>query len=125
MAEASFAVGLHRPVYFWAGPSTVRMNRLKFMDAPVNEAIHLAAHTHETACTLARAGFNWAYLMYNWGFPPEQESEQWAGFGRAVGAFHAAGIRVFGYVQLSNCVYAGSHRQKDWYALDRWGRPIH
>ena len=40
MHAAAFAVGRHRPVYFWAGPATVRMNRLKFMDAPVNEAIN-------------------------------------------------------------------------------------
>jgi hypothetical protein len=74
---------------------------------------------------LAQAGFNWAYLMYNWGFPPEQEAEQWASFRQAVRVFHEAGIRVFGYVQLSNCVYTGSHTEKDWYARDRWGRFVH
>ena len=125
MVESSFAVGCHRPVYFWAGPSTVWMNRLKFMDAPVNEGVHLAAHTHAAARMLAQAGFNWAYLMYNWGFPPELEAEQWASFRGAVEVFHEAGIRVFGYVQLSNCVYRGSHTQKDWYARGRWGRLIH
>jgi len=125
MRNAPFAVGCHRPVYFWAGPATVRMNRLKFMDAPVNETVHLEAHTSEAARRLAQAGFNWAYLMYNWGFPPMQEAEQWASFRRAVGAFHEAGVRVFGYVQLSNCVYRGSHAAKDWYARDRWGRFIH
>ena len=125
MRDTVFAVGRHRPVYFWGGPATVRMNRLKFMEAPVNEDVHLEAHTLDAACRLAQAGFNWAYLMYNWGFPPEQEAEQWASFRQAVRVFHEAGIRVFGYVQLSNCVYAGSHTEKDWYARDRWGRFIH
>jgi len=120
-----FAVGHHRPVYFWAGPATVRMNRLKFMDVPVNEAVHLEAHTPDAARRLAQAGFNWAYLMYNWGFPPEQEAEQWASFRQAVRVFHEASIRVFGYVQLSNCVYLGSHTEKDWYARDQWGQFIH
>ncbi len=120
-----FAVGRHRPVYFWAGPATVRMNRLKFMGAPVNEAVHLDGHAADAARLLAQAGFNWAYLMHNWGFPPEQEAEQWESFRRAVGVFHAAGLRVFGYVQLSNCVYDGSHREVDWYARDRRGRLIH
>ena len=125
MVKAPFAVGRHRPVYFWAGPATVRMNRLKFMDVPVNEAVHLDAHAPGAARLLAEAGFNWAYLMYNWGFPPEQEADQWASFRQAVDVFHEAGIRVFGYVQLSNCVYLGSHAQKDWYARDQWGRFVH
>jgi hypothetical protein len=125
MTNALFAIGRHRPVYFWGGPTTIRMNRQKFMDASVNEAVHLEAHSYQAAGLLARAGFNWAYLMLNWGFPPEQEVEQRASFRQAVDVFHEAGIRVFGYVQLSNCVYLGSHREKDWYALDRRGRFIH
>ncbi len=125
MGKANFAVGHHRPVYFWAGPDTIRMNRLKFMGAPVNEGVHLEAHTPQAARLLVEAGFNWAYLMYNWGFPPEEDEAQRESFRRAVEVFHQAGIRAFGYVQLSNCVYTGSYRQKDWYALDPWGRPIH
>jgi len=123
--ETLFAVGLHRPVYFWGGPTTVMMNRLKFMDAPVNESVHLEAHTARAARRLADAGFNWAYLMYNWGFPPEQDAVQWGSFRRAVDVFHRAGLRVFGYVQLSNCVYAGSHVEEGWYARDPRGRFIH
>jgi hypothetical protein len=61
------AVGYHRPVYFWAGPDTIRMNRLKFMDQSGNERVHLDAHTPRAARRLAEAGFNWAYLMSNWG----------------------------------------------------------
>ena len=122
--ESPFAVGHHRPVYFWAGPDTVRMNRLKFMNQPVKQSFHLAAHTPQAAQRLAEAGFNWAYLMVNWGFPPEETAEQRAGFRQAVQDIHAAGIRVFGYVQLSNCVYAGSHRERDWYALDPQGQHL-
>jgi hypothetical protein len=125
VGDISFAVGRHRPVYFWGGPTTVRMNRLKFMDAPINEDVHLSAHTPDAAHRLVQAGFNWAYLMHNWGFPPEVDAEQWADFRQAVQTFHEAGLRVFGYVQLSNCVYAGSHVEKDWYARDQRGRFIH
>jgi len=124
-SNAAFgAVGTHRPVYFWAGPDTVRMNRLKFMDQPVNERVHLEAHTPRAARMLADAGFNWAYLMFNWGFPPEEDRAQRESFAQAVEVFHRAGIRVFGYVQLSNCVYAGSHRERAWYARDTRGRKI-
>ena len=123
--QLSFDIGRHRPVYFWAGPTTVWMNRLKFMDAPVNEAVHLEGHGPDAARLLVQAGFNWAYLMYNWGFPPEQDSEQHETFRDAVRIFHEAGLRVFGYVQLSNCVYAGSYLEKDWYAQDQRGQPIY
>ncbi len=118
-----FAVGAHRPVYLWAGPGTVRMNRLKFMNAPVDEQVHAEAHTARGAQRMAdEAGFNWAYLTYDWGFPPEVEQEDWTDFRRAVAVYHDAQVRVFGYVQTSNCVYDGSYRAKDWYAQDSRGR---
>ncbi|MEJ2733635.1 MAG: hypothetical protein P8189_08740 [Anaerolineae bacterium] len=122
----SFDIGVHRPVYLWGGPGTVRMNRLKFMGAPVDEAVHAEAHTPEGARRMAEeAAFSWAYLMYNWGFPPEIEREDWAAFRRAVEEYQRAGIRVFGYVQFSNCVYDGSFRDRDWYALDPKGHPFY
>ena len=111
-------VGNHRPVYLWAGPGTIRMNRLKFMGAAVDEAVHHEAHTVVGAQRMAEAGFNWAYLMYDWGFPLEIEREDWLDFYNAVQVYQAAGLRVFGYIQASNCVYTGSYREKDWYALD-------
>jgi hypothetical protein len=121
-----FALGRHRPVYLWAGQSTVRMNRLKFMNAPVDEFVHEEAHQPIGAQRLAKeAGCNWAYLMYDWGFPPEIEQADWDDFERAVQIYHAAGVKVFGYVQTSNCVYQGSYKTKDWYALDPQGRHFH
>jgi hypothetical protein len=102
------------------------MNRLKFMDAPVDEAVHAEAHTEIGAARMAgEARFTWAYLMYDWGFPPEIEQEDWDDFQRAVPIYQAAGLQVFGYVQVSNCVYSGSFRDKDWYALDPKGRRFH
>ncbi|MBN1178412.1 MAG: hypothetical protein JXD18_04320 [Anaerolineae bacterium] len=121
-----FAVGAHRPIYLWAGPGTIRMNRLKFMNAPVDELVHERAHTPVGArrvCTEAR--FNWVYLTYDWGFPPEVEQEDWEDFRSAVQIYQAAGARAFGYVQMSNCVFDGSFRQKDWYALDPQGERIY
>ncbi|HSR33131.1 MAG TPA: hypothetical protein VLY63_21410, partial [Anaerolineae bacterium] len=121
-----FAIGSHRPVYLWGGSGTVRMNRLKFMDAAVDEAVHAEAHTLVGAQRIGReAAFTWAYLMYNWGFPSEVEQEDWEEFQRAVEVYHAVGMQIFGYVQLSNCVHDGSFRDKDWYALDPRGRPFY
>jgi hypothetical protein len=124
--KATFGVGNHRPIYLWAGPGTVRMNRLKFMNAPVDEAVHQEAHTLTGATRVAQeAQCNWAYLMYDWGFPPEIEREDWAAFRQAVPVYHAAGVYVFGYVQLSNYVVDGSYADKEWYARDPRGRPFY
>lgn len=126
MDKTAFDIGAHRPVYLWAGPGTIRMNRLKFMNAPVDEAVHHEAHTALGAARMAQeAGFSWAYLMYDWGFPPETAQEDFTAFTEALHHYHAAGIKVFGYVQTSNCVADGSFKDKPWYARDPQGRPIY
>jgi hypothetical protein len=118
--------GNHRPIYLWAGPGTIRMNRLKFMNAAIDEQVHIEAHAPSGVRRVVdETGCNWVYLTYNWGFPPEQEVEDWESFSSAAAAYHAAGAKVFAYIQTSNCVYAGSFQSQDWYALDRKGRRIH
>jgi len=121
----TFSLGYHRPVYLWGGPGTIRMNQLKFMNAPVDEQVHHECHTSVGAQRMLEAGFNWAYLMYNWGFPPEVEKVDWEDFAKAVKIYQQAGIKTFGYVQTSNCAYAGSFKDKDWYTLDPRGRHIY
>ncbi|MBN1262189.1 MAG: hypothetical protein JXB35_16040 [Anaerolineae bacterium] len=124
--KCTFTVGAHRPVYLWAGPGTIRMNRLKFMETPVDEAVHYEAHTLVGAVRIAQeARFNWAYLMYDWGFPPEIEQEDWDAFRQTAPVFQTAGVRVFGYIQTSNYVASGSYEDQDWYAVDPQGRPFH
>jgi hypothetical protein len=113
-------------MYLWAGPGTIRMNRLKFMQAPVDEQVHIEGHTAAGARrVIEEAGCNWAYLTYNWGFPPEQEVEDWDSFTHAAAIYQAAGAKVFAYIQTSNCVYEGSFKHQEWYALDQKGRRIH
>lgn len=117
-------LGTHRPVYLWAGPGTSRMNRLKFMGRKVDDAVHHIAHTEAGAERISAMGFNWVYLTCNWGFPPEIEQEDWDSFRQAVQVYHAKNIKVFGYIQTSNCVYKGSYKHKDWYAIDPFGKKI-
>lgn len=120
------SIGRHRPIYLWAGPGTIRMNRLKFMGAPVDEGAHWEAYTEIGAQRVAHElGCNWAYLTYNWGFPPEIEQEDWAVFQKAAEIFHHFGIHVFAYIQTSNSVFEGSYQARDWYARDPDGRPIY
>ncbi|HSO27490.1 MAG TPA: hypothetical protein VLS48_05430, partial [Anaerolineales bacterium] len=125
MADSMYRIGAYRPIYLWAGPGTVRMNRLKFMNQPVDEAAHAEAHTKAGAGrVLEGMDCNWVHLMYDWGFPPEIEQEDWEDFERAAQVYHSEGGKVFGYIQTSNCVYTGSYRQKDWYARDPNGGKI-
>lgn len=122
----SFQLGNYRPIYLWAGPGTIRMNRLKFMSYPVNEEVHRQAHTLPIARTVVDEIFaNWIHLTYDWGFPPEVEKEDWEDFRKAAEAYHQAGSPVFAYIQSSNCVYDGSYVDKDWYARDRTGKKIY
>jgi hypothetical protein len=60
----------------------------------------------------------------NWGFPPEREGPHWDDFARAAAVYRAAGFRVIGYVQASNCVVSGSYADRDWYAVTPDGRPV-
>ncbi|WP_322798793.1 hypothetical protein [Thermoflexus sp.] len=126
MRHDELSIGRHRPIYLWAGPGTIRMNRLKFMGAPVDVEAHLEAYTEAGAQRVAEElGNNWAYLTYNWGFPPEIEQEDWETFEKAAAIYHQRGIRVFAYIQTSNAVFDGSHRARDWFAQDPRGRPIY
>ena len=125
-SNTKLGIGHYRPVYLWAGKATVRMNQLKFMDALVDVRAHQEAHQLIGARRISEeTGCNWAYLMYDWGFPPEIEQVDWEDFQQAVQVYRGEGIKVFGYVQTSNCIYQGSYIQKDWYALGPQGRRFH
>jgi hypothetical protein len=120
-----FRIGHYRPIYMWGGPGTIRMNRLKFMNQPVNEPAHHHPHTDDGArVVLDEMYCNWVHLMYNWGFPPEIEVEDWEDFRRAAEIYHQHGEKVFAYIQASNCVYDGSFKDIDWYARDPKGNKI-
>jgi hypothetical protein len=119
-----FTLGQFRALYLWGGPGTIRMTELKFMNKPVDEATHQFAHSLDGAERVAAMGFNWVFLVYNWGFPPEVEDSHWASFESALNHYHQVGIKVFGYIQASNCAFEGSYVEKDWYAEDAWGHKI-
>ncbi len=121
-----FQIGAYRPIYLWAGPGTIRMNKVKFMGYPVDEAIHREAHTYPAAKLVVEKLYsNWVHLIYNWGFPPEIEQEDWEDFRKAATAYHEAGSPVFAYIQTSNCVYSGSFVDKDWYARSAHGKKVY
>ena len=124
--STEFRIGNYRPIYLWAGPGTIRMNKLKFMQVAVDEKVHLDAHQSPGAELVVNDLYqNWIHLTYNWGFPPEIEQEDWQSFEIASHAFHQHGAKVFAYIQSSNCVYAGSFTKKNWYALTPNGKKVY
>lgn len=121
-----FQIGKYRPIYLWGGPGTIRMNKIKFMDYPVDEDVHRSVHAEPAAnLVLDKMYANWVHLMYDWGFPPEIESEDWEDFRKAAEIYHAGGSPVFAYIQTSNCVFDGSFIEKDWYARNPKGQKIY
>jgi hypothetical protein len=126
MTKQRFQIGDYRPIYLWGGPGTIRMNRVKFMDQAVNEAAHHEVHTSAGADKVVNGIYsNWIHLMYDWGFPPEIEQEDWLDFEKAASIYHERGVKVFAYIQTSNCVFTGSFVDKDWYAQDASGRKVY
>lgn len=124
--STSFRIGNYRPIYLWAGPGTVRMNQLKFMGVNVDVPVHMSAHQGEGVNRVVNNFYqNWIHLTYNWGFPPEIEKEDWDSFEIATQEYHRRNAKVFAYIQTSNCVYDGSFKDKNWYALDPNGEKIY
>ena len=121
-----FKLGKYRPIYLWGGPGTIRMNKVKFMDYPVDEEAHNEVHTPAGARLVVDDLYcNWIHLMYDWGFPPEVEAEDWEHFRKGAEAYHELGSPVFAYIQTSNCVYSGSFIEKDWYARNPKGKKVY
>ncbi len=121
-----FRIGNYRPINLWAGPGTIRMNRLKFMQVDVDEKVHFDAHQSSGAELVVKQLYqNWIHLTYSWGFPPEVEQEDRKSFETAAHAYHQQAAKVFAYIQSSNCVYAGSFIKKDWYARTPKGKKVY
>ena len=94
--DHQFEIGKYRPIYLWGGPGTVRMNKVKFMDYPVDEAAHMAVHEDTAARVVVEdMNCNWVHLMYDWGFPPEVEAEDWEDFRKGAEAYHRPRLACF------------------------------
>ena len=113
-----FQLGKYRPLNLWGGAGTKRLFNLIFPQLKIDYKMLDLAYSIEGAEQVAAMGFNWVILAFSWAFPPEIENGDYELFRSAVRFYHQHDIRVFGMLQVSNCVYQGSYQQKDWYALD-------
>jgi len=116
--------GYSRSILLWGGPGALRMQRLRFPGVHLDERTLSIAYTEEGIERLRTMGFSRAYLIASWGFAPEIEEADWESFRRAVQFCHNAGLWVSGGLSAATCVAQGSYQQRDWYAVDAWGKRI-
>ena len=117
MQKNFIELGEFRSIHFWAGPSLVRMTKVKFPGQPINTRAMLEAHTKKGAERLLELHTNYVFAMFNWGFPPEVEKEDWDSYEEFTRILHEHGLLSIAYIQPSNCVAEGSFAGKRWYAL--------
>ncbi|MEW6201974.1 MAG: hypothetical protein AB1546_08360 [bacterium] len=115
-------LGEFRSIHFWEGPSLVRMTKVKFPGQPINEQAILKAHTQKGIEHLLELHTNYVFAMFNWGFPPEAEAEDWDSYEEFTRLLHDSGLLSIAYIQPSNCVADGSFADRQWYALRPDGR---
>ena len=120
----------HHSIKIFAGPGTIRMNLLKF-DVPINKEVYMKGSGRDCVEKLLKMNINVAYSMFNWGFAPEIEKEDWESFREFAALCHHEGISVVAYVQSSNIVWRDWFRlhpeSKGWLCIDKNGNsyPYH
>ena len=82
------------------------------------------AHSGEGAARAAALGATHAFLAFSWGLPPELDEVDRTGFGRVVGLYHEAGLRVIAGVMASSYTPQASYAARDWFARDPSGRQL-
>lgn len=110
-------------IYYWAGPGTIRMIKLKYFSPPIAEEQLLRAYDADVLAGLQRAlGTTDAWATYSWGFSDALEAEDRAFLRSKIANFKRLGMRVHAYVQGTNLVLAD--REDDPWCRDHRGRLI-
>lgn len=111
-------------MYLWAGPSLVRMTRLKFFNPRIDVESVMGSYEHDY---LARAkeifGLTDVWVMYSFGFSEETEREDHEFLLARLGNFKKLGLKVHAYLQGTNLVYE-DFRGRDWFCMDEQGRLV-
>lgn len=101
--------------YYWAGPGTVRMIRLKFFSPPIDADAMLRAYDPPALAALRRVlGATDAWVTYSWGFSDDTEREDRAYLRERLDHFRAAALRTHAYVQGTNLVRADFPHEDLW-----------
>jgi hypothetical protein len=101
-------------IYYWAGPGTIRMIRLKFFDPPIDEEGLMRSYDPDMLQELqSKLGVTDAWVTYSWGFSDETEREDRTFLRSRLENFKRLGIRTHAYVQGTNLVH-GEFREDLW-----------
>lgn len=110
-------------IYYWAGPGTIRMIRLKFFDPPIDEEGLMHSYDHDVLQELqSKLGITDAWVTYSWGFSEETEREDREFLRSKLENFKRLGIRTHAYVQGTNLVHGEFH--EDLWCRDHNGKRI-
>lgn len=111
-------------VYYWGGPGTIRMIRLKYFHPRIDEEGLMRSYDEDVLRKLQeKLHLTDAWITYSWGFSPATEKED-ADFLRAkLDNFRKTGIKTHAYVQGTNLVY-DEHKDKDYFCQDHAGHLI-
>ena len=104
--------------YYWAGPGTIRMTRLKYPGARINVSNLLESYDYPV---LKKAkdifGLTDVWVTYSWGFSEATEQPDYAFIKAKLPNFKRLNLRTHAYVQGCNLVLA-EHHDTDYYCRD-------
>ncbi len=110
-------------LYYWAGPGTIRMTKLKFFDPAIDERAFLEAYEPEALRALRDTlGLTDMWVTASWGFSDATEQEDAAWLRSKLPNFHRLGLKTHAYVQGPNIVSADF--EEDLLCRGRDGNPI-
>lgn len=94
-------------LYYWAGPGTIRMTKLKFFHPAIDERAFLEAYEPKTLQALRDTfGLTDVWVTASWGFSDATEQQDAAWLRSKLPNFHRLGLKTHAYVQGPNIVTA-------------------
>lgn len=110
-------------LYYWAGPGTERMIKLKYPGARVDRGSHRRAYDKKVLEDLKdKLGLTDVWVSYSWGFADEVEREDREFLRKRLDNFGELGLRTHVYVQGTNLVER--NQEEDYWCRDYRGRLV-
>lgn len=111
-------------IYYWAGPGTIRMTRLKYPTTQIHTASFLNSYNFEVLKPLKEMlQLTDAWVSFSWGFSPRTELEDYDFTLGKLSNFQKLGIKTHAYIQGCNLVLE-EHKGLDYFCRDWYGRFI-
>lgn len=111
-------------LYYWAGPGTIRMSRLKYPQTKIDTKSFMHAYDFEVLKKLKNI-FNLSdvWVSYSWGFDENVEKEDYEFTEKKLMHFKKLKLRTHAYIQGFNLVYE-DYKDKNYFCRDYYGRLI-